>query len=87
MTDTVQMQVLIAGAGPIGLTTAIELAQRGNACRIVDPQVEPMQYTKAVGLQPRTLRGCTTSSAGRRESGPLVTDLAATFATTNGGGA
>lgn len=47
--------VLIAGAGPIGLTAAIELARRGIALRIVDPLIEPPQYAKAVGVQPRTL--------------------------------
>lgn len=47
--------VLIAGAGPIGLTTATELARRGIACRIVDPLREPPRYAKAVGVQPRTL--------------------------------
>jgi pentachlorophenol monooxygenase len=55
MSDTSDAQVLIAGAGPIGLTAAIELARRGIACRIVDPLVEPPQYAKAVGVQPRTL--------------------------------
>ncbi|MCF6386692.1 FAD-dependent monooxygenase [Mycobacterium sp. MBM] len=52
MTDT---EVLIAGAGPVGLTAAIELARRGVAVRIVDALVEPPQYAKAVGVQPRTL--------------------------------
>lgn len=52
MTDT---EVLIAGAGPVGLTAAIELARRGVHCRIVDPVTEPPQYAKAVGVQPRTL--------------------------------
>jgi len=55
MTDTSETQVLIAGGGPIGLTTAIELARRGVACRIVDPLLQPLQYAKAVGVQPRTL--------------------------------
>jgi 2-polyprenyl-6-methoxyphenol hydroxylase-like FAD-dependent oxidoreductase len=55
MTDTSETQVLIAGGGPIGLTTAIELARRGIACRIVDPLLEPLRYAKAVGVQPRTL--------------------------------
>jgi 2-polyprenyl-6-methoxyphenol hydroxylase-like FAD-dependent oxidoreductase len=50
-----QTQVLIAGAGPIGLTAAIELARRGIARRIIDPLLEPPQYAKAVGVQPRTL--------------------------------
>lgn len=47
--------VLIAGAGPIGLTAAIELRRRGIDCRIVDSASTPPQYAKAVGIQPRTL--------------------------------
>lgn len=47
--------VLIAGAGPIGLTAAIELNRRGIDCRILDPLTEPPMYAKAVGVQPRTL--------------------------------
>lgn len=47
--------VLIAGAGPIGLTAAIELRRRGIDVQIVDPLTEPPQYAKAVGIQPRTL--------------------------------
>lgn len=48
-------EVLVAGAGPIGLTAAIELRRRGVSCRIIDPLTEPPQYAKAVGIQPRTL--------------------------------
>ena len=55
MPDTPETQVLIAGAGPIGLTAAIELTRRGVDCRIVDPLMDPPQYAKAVGVQPRTL--------------------------------
>jgi pentachlorophenol monooxygenase len=47
--------VLIAGAGPVGLTAAIEMTRRGISCRIVDPLPEAARYAKAVGLQPRTL--------------------------------
>ena len=47
--------VLVAGAGPVGLTAAVELRRRGIACRIVDQMLEPPQYAKAVGVQPRTL--------------------------------
>jgi 2-polyprenyl-6-methoxyphenol hydroxylase-like FAD-dependent oxidoreductase len=52
MADT---DVLIAGAGPIGLTAAIELSRHGIDWRIVDPLLDPPQYAKAVGIQPRTL--------------------------------
>jgi len=52
MTD---VDVLIAGAGPIGLTAALELTRHGVHCRIVDPIIDPPQYAKAIGVQPRTL--------------------------------
>lgn len=48
-------QVLVAGAGPVGLTAALELRRRGVDCRIVDGLAAPVQYAKAVGVQPRTL--------------------------------
>ncbi|MEV0032229.1 FAD-dependent monooxygenase [Nocardia sp. NPDC050793] len=51
----VDPEVLIAGAGPVGLTAAIELARRGVTCRIIDAAAEPPRYAKAVGIQPRTL--------------------------------
>jgi pentachlorophenol monooxygenase len=47
--------VLVVGAGPIGLTAALELRRRGVECRVVDKLVEPPQYAKAVGVQARTL--------------------------------
>jgi 2-polyprenyl-6-methoxyphenol hydroxylase-like FAD-dependent oxidoreductase len=58
--------VLIAGAGPVGLTAAIELMRRGIACRIVDPVEEPPLYAKAVGVQPRTLEVFETMGVLRR---------------------
>lgn len=47
--------VLVVGAGPVGLTAAIELRRRGVAARVVDRLETPPQYAKAVGIQPRTL--------------------------------
>ncbi|MFF0135398.1 FAD-dependent monooxygenase [Streptomyces sp. NPDC005227] len=47
--------VLVAGAGPVGLTAAVELRRRGVRCRIVDPLPARLPYAKAVGIQPRTL--------------------------------
>ncbi|KUI38182.1 pentachlorophenol monooxygenase [Mycobacterium sp. IS-1496] len=55
MPDTANTSVLIAGAGPVGLTAAIELRRRGVDCIVVDPLPQPPQYAKAVGVQPRTL--------------------------------
>ncbi|MDT5007103.1 MAG: hypothetical protein QOJ24_4279 [Mycobacterium sp.] len=51
----VPTDVLIAGAGSVGLTASIELCRRGVDLRIVDPVVDPPQYAKAVDVQPRTL--------------------------------
>ncbi|MFJ4469436.1 FAD-dependent monooxygenase [Streptomyces sp. NPDC089424] len=47
--------VLIVGAGPVGLTAAAELRRHGVGCRIVDRLPERLPYAKAVGIQPRTL--------------------------------
>lgn len=47
--------VLVVGAGPVGLAAASELLRHGLECRIVDRLEEPPQYAKAIGVQPRTL--------------------------------
>jgi 2-polyprenyl-6-methoxyphenol hydroxylase-like FAD-dependent oxidoreductase len=51
----VDTQVLVAGAGPTGLTLAIELARRGVAVRVVDRAAQPATGSRGDGLQPRTL--------------------------------
>ena len=52
---TDQVSVLIAGAGPTGLTLAIELARRGVSHRVVDTAPGPRPGSRGKGLQPRTL--------------------------------
>lgn len=47
--------VLIVGAGPVGLTLANELLRRGISCRIIDSAPQATQKTKALAIQPRTL--------------------------------
>ncbi|GAB2974172.1 FAD-dependent monooxygenase [Amycolatopsis acidiphila] len=49
------MNVLIAGAGPTGLTLAIELARRDVEVRIVDKSTEYFAGSRGDGIQPRTL--------------------------------
>ena len=49
------MDVLIAGAGPTGLTLALDLARRGVRCRIVDQAPAVQVGSRGRGLQPRTL--------------------------------
>src|SRR5262245_2894685 len=47
--------VLIIGAGPTGLTAALELCAAGISCRIVDMQPERSDKSRALAVQARTL--------------------------------
>jgi 2-polyprenyl-6-methoxyphenol hydroxylase-like FAD-dependent oxidoreductase len=53
MTETPITDVLIVGAGPVGLTLASDLARRGIACCIID-QEATYHTGRAGGLSPRT---------------------------------
>lgn len=55
MAHTPTTDVLIAGAGPVGLSAAVELRRHGVSCRLVDRLPARLPYAKAVGIQPRTL--------------------------------
>ena len=55
MAHTRTTDVLIAGAGPVGLSAAAELRRHGVRCRLVDRLPARLPYAKAVGVQPRTL--------------------------------
>jgi 2-polyprenyl-6-methoxyphenol hydroxylase-like FAD-dependent oxidoreductase len=46
--------VIVAGAGPTGLTLACELAQAGVGTLVVEQLPEPLRQTKGGALQPRT---------------------------------
>ncbi len=48
-------EVLVVGAGPVGLTLAAELARHGTRCRIIDELPQPSPYCRAIGVTPRTL--------------------------------
>jgi 2-polyprenyl-6-methoxyphenol hydroxylase-like FAD-dependent oxidoreductase len=50
-----QTEVLVAGAGPTGLTLACDLARRGVAVRIVDRAREFPAGSRGKGLSPRSL--------------------------------
>ncbi len=47
--------ILIVGAGPTGMTAAIELSRRGIPCRIVDKKDRPSTLSRAVGINQRSL--------------------------------
>ncbi|WP_328301992.1 FAD-dependent monooxygenase [Streptomyces sp. NBC_00435] len=55
MAQTRTTDVLITGAGPVGLSAAAELRRHGVSCRLVDLLPARLPYAKAVGIQPRTL--------------------------------
>ncbi|MCP5507160.1 MAG: FAD-dependent monooxygenase [Chlamydiales bacterium] len=50
-----EMEILIVGAGPTGLTAALKLAQRGYKPRIIDRRTEAITSSNAIAIQPRTL--------------------------------
>jgi 2-polyprenyl-6-methoxyphenol hydroxylase-like FAD-dependent oxidoreductase len=49
------LDVLVVGAGPTGLTAALELTWAGVRCRIVEQATVPSTRSRAVGIQARTL--------------------------------
>ena len=49
------MQVLIVGAGPAGLTTAVELARRGVVADVIDLRASGSGLSRAVGIMPASL--------------------------------
>ncbi|MFI6472139.1 FAD-dependent monooxygenase [Streptomyces sp. NPDC050516] len=55
MAHTRSTDVLIVGAGPVGLSAAAGLAPHGVRVRLVDRLPARLPYAKAVGIQPRTL--------------------------------
>ena len=53
--DPGQVDVLVVGAGPTGLTLAVQLAGYGIRVRIVDPKPHPVLESRALAVQPRSL--------------------------------
>lgn len=49
-------RVLIVGAGPTGLTAAVELARRGVIADIIEKQDAASQLSRAVGILPSSMR-------------------------------
>ena len=49
------VDVMIIGAGPTGLSLAIECVRYNLSCRIIDQSPTPTTYSKAIAIQARTL--------------------------------
>jgi NADPH-dependent dioxygenase len=47
--------VLVVGAGPVGLTAALDLVRRGLRVRVVDAAAGPASTSRAIAVHPRTL--------------------------------
>jgi 2-polyprenyl-6-methoxyphenol hydroxylase-like FAD-dependent oxidoreductase len=50
-----EADVVVAGAGPVGLMLAIELKRRGIEPLLVEKRQEPSYFVKALGITPRML--------------------------------
>jgi 2-polyprenyl-6-methoxyphenol hydroxylase-like FAD-dependent oxidoreductase len=50
-----ETRVVVVGAGPVGLSLAIDLARQGIECRILDRNPEPVRESRAIAIQARTL--------------------------------
>src|SRR5580693_3266120 len=50
-----EKSVLIVGAGPTGLTLALDLARRRISCRLIEAATMPFEGSRGKGIQPRTL--------------------------------
>jgi 2-polyprenyl-6-methoxyphenol hydroxylase-like FAD-dependent oxidoreductase len=55
VTQSIATPVLIVGAGPTGLTLAIELGRRGVSFRLIEAAPAPFEGSRGKGVQPRTL--------------------------------
>lgn len=58
------MNVLVIGAGPVGLSAALALNAEGIPCRIVELRDAPSELSRAVGIMPETIQALTRLGAG-----------------------
>lgn len=51
----ISSNVLVVGAGPVGLTAALELSRRGRSVRLIEKSADRTNLSKAVGINARSL--------------------------------
>jgi 2-polyprenyl-6-methoxyphenol hydroxylase-like FAD-dependent oxidoreductase len=51
----IDVDVLVVGAGPVGLVASAELARRGVRVRVIDKQARPTDESRAVAIHARSL--------------------------------
>jgi len=73
-----QAPILIAGAGPVGLTAALELARRGIPVRVIEKNLKRSPFSKALGITARSLQLLEACEVTPRlmEAGRQATDAA-----------
>lgn len=55
MTTPASTDVLVVGAGPVGLVAACELARRGVSVRVIDKLAQPTDQSRAIAIHARSL--------------------------------
>ena len=60
------LRILIVGAGPTGLTAAVELSRQCIIPRIIDRKDAPSPLSRAVGIMPRSLNTLTPSGVTKQ---------------------
>jgi 2-polyprenyl-6-methoxyphenol hydroxylase-like FAD-dependent oxidoreductase len=50
------MNILIIGAGPVGLTAGVELARRGAHVEIIEKKEAGSTLSRAIGINPHSLK-------------------------------
>lgn len=72
-------KILIVGAGPTGLTAAVELARRGLIADVIEKREAPSEFSRAVGLLPESMRLLEPSGAAEAIRARAIEITAATF--------
>ncbi len=49
------LDILIVGAGPVGLTAAVELTRRGFSPRLIEKDTRPHKESRALAINPRSM--------------------------------